>query len=205
MRVVPLHRESDTDYSCTCYWVLGDHNQPTDRNTLIDTGSSSLANLAYFMREMAILSKGIGKMAVEQVVITHDHFDHSGGLPGVERQFAPLTFSWLPLGSRRGESADGARLTVGDQEGVILHTPGHSDDSVCVYLPGTGTLFSGDTIFRITDTQGSYSRSYAASLERLASLDIRVIYPGHGSPIASEARSFIRACIDNVRRSPVSD
>jgi glyoxylase-like metal-dependent hydrolase (beta-lactamase superfamily II) len=205
MRIIPLHRESDSDYSCTCYWVLGDNNEPTDRNTLIDAGSSNLANLAHFMHEMTIMSKGIGKMAVEQVVITHEHFDHAGGFAGIDRQFAPLTYAWIPQGSRRGEARDGARIRVGDQEAVLLHTPGHSEDSMCVFLPESGTLFSGDTVFRITDNLGSYPRSYVSYLERLAALDIRAVYPGRGSPILSGALSFIRDCSDNVRRSPLSD
>ena len=75
MRVIPLHLDDPSDYSCVCYWVLGENNTATDRNTLIDTGSSHPDNLAYFLREMARLPKGIGKRSVEQVVLTHGHFD----------------------------------------------------------------------------------------------------------------------------------
>jgi glyoxylase-like metal-dependent hydrolase (beta-lactamase superfamily II) len=203
MRVIPLHRDSDTDYSCVSYWILGDHNEPTDRNTLIDTGSSNLANLGFFMHEMTILSKGIGKMAVEQVILTHEHFDHAGGLPGIDRQFAPRTYSWLPLGARHEATPDGLHLIVGDQDAILLHTPGHSEDSICVYLPAIRTLFSGDTVFRITDSQGSYSRAYRSSLERLATLEIAALYPGHGLPILGEVLPFIRDCIDKVGRSLV--
>ena len=205
MRVIPLHRESDTDYSCTCYWVLGDHNESMDRNTLIDTGSVNLANLAYFMREMAILSKGIGKMAVEQVVLTHEHFDHAGGLPGLERQFAPRCYAWLPRGERPEAVSDGMHLRLGDRDALLLHTPGHSEDSICVYVPTQRALFSGDTLFRITDNQGSYSRAYLNSLRRLAALDIQTVYPGHGCPIDSGAMAFIQACVDNVNASLISD
>jgi glyoxylase-like metal-dependent hydrolase (beta-lactamase superfamily II) len=205
MRVIPLHRDSDSDYSCICYWVLGDHNMASDRNTLIDTGSANLGNLGFFMREMTILSKGIGKMAVEQVILTHEHFDHSGGLEAIDRQFAPKTYSYLPSGGRHEPARDGTRVMVGDQEGVILHTPGHSKDSICVFLPGIRTLFSGDTVFRITDNQGSYPRVYLTSLERLAGLDIRILYPGHGVPIMDDAIFFIDACIDYVSRSLLKD
>lgn len=203
MRIVPLHRGSDTDYSCICYWILGDRNEAGDRNTLIDAGSASLANLAYFLHEMTIMSKGIGKMAVEQVILTHEHYDHAGGLPGIERQFAPATYSLRPHGARHEAARDGMRLIIGDQEAILLHTPGHSEDSICVFVPALKVLFSGDTIFRITDSQGSYPREYLGSLERLSALGIRAIYPGHGAPIENGVQAFIAACIENVSRSPV--
>ena len=205
MRVIPLHRDSDSDYSGMSYWVLGDHNEAADRNTLIDTGSANLANLGYFMHQMSILAKGIGKMAIEQVILTHEHFDHAGGLPGIERQFDPKVYSYLPLGVQHVAVRDGMHVMVGDQDAILLHTPGHSADSICIYLPAVRTLFSGDTIFRITDSAGSYPRTYLTSLERIATLDIQTIYPGHGTPITSDVKSFITTCIENVARSVTND
>jgi len=96
-------------------------------------------------------------------------------------------------------------VRVGDQDGIILHTPGHSEDSICVYLPGTGTIFSGDTLFHISDDTGSYPRAYRESLERLCLLDIRGIYPGHGLPVQQGAQAFIRGCLEHVSRSLVID
>jgi len=205
MRVIPLHRDSDTDYSCICYWVLGDNNEVADRNTLIDAGSANLANLGYFMREMTIKSKGIGKMAVEQIILTHEHFDHAGGLPGLERQFAPTTCSWLPQGARHQAMTDGMHLRVGDQDAVVIHTPGHSPDSICVFLAQARVLFSGDTLFRISDTTGSYPRCYLDSLERLVRLDIQTVYPGHGPPIAGGVAAFIQDCHVKVAASVLVD
>ncbi len=205
MRVITLHRESNTDYSCITYWVLGDQNAPTDRNTLIDTGSRSPENLSYFFREMAAMSKGIGKMAIEQVILTHEHYDHSGGLSVIDRQFAPTIFSWLPTSGKHSAIRDGMHVMVGDQDAILLHTPGHSDDSICVYIPCTRTLFSGDSIFRITDNKGSYSRAYLASLERLAAMDIATIFPGHGNAITTDATGFIRACMDHVGKAIITN
>ena len=201
MRVIPLHRESDVDYSCVSYWVLGDQNAISDRNTLIDTGSKSAENSVFFFREMASMSKGIGKMAVEQVILTHEHYDHSGGLTVIDRQFAPAVYSWLPAGTKHMAVYDGMHVRVGDQDGIILHTPGHSDDSICVYLPLVRTLFSGDSVFRITDDQGSYSQAYLETLRRLSALEVVAIYPGHGLPILKNAVTFIGECADFVSKS----
>ena len=203
MRIIPLHRDSDTDYSCIVYWLLGDMNASSDRNTLIDTGSTSLANLGYFMREMLPQSKGIGKMAIEQIIITHGHYDHAGGLPGIVRQFNPALYSWNEVPGKYEKPKDGMHVMVGDQDAVIMHTPGHSDDSICIYLADKGILFSGDTIFRISDNQGTYTRAYENTLERLSSLGIKAIYPGHGNPITDNASSFIKSCLEHVKSSQI--
>jgi glyoxylase-like metal-dependent hydrolase (beta-lactamase superfamily II) len=96
-------------------------------------------------------------------------------------------------------------VTVGDQKGTLLHTPGHSEDSISLFLPGTGTLFSGDTLYRITDHLGAYPKAYVETLDRLAGLDVRAIYPGHGHAILDDARGFIRSCLDNVRLSLIQE
>jgi len=201
MRIIPLHRDSDTDYSCIVYWVLGDTNASGDRNTLIDTGSSNLANLGYFMREMLPQSKGIGKMAIEQIIITHEHYDHAGGLPGIVRQFNPVIYSCNEVPGKCEKARDGMHIMVGDEDAVILHTPGHSDDSVCVFVLDKGILFSGDTIFRISDNNGTYSRAYEDTLERLSTLGVKAIFPGHGNAITDDASGFIKKCLNHVKAS----
>jgi glyoxylase-like metal-dependent hydrolase (beta-lactamase superfamily II) len=205
MRIVPLHRDDPSGYSCCAYWILGENNTAEDRNTLVDTGSADPANLGYFLDEMATQSKGIGKKAVERVILTHAHFDHAGGLPGIVAQFDPDLYAWLPLDRPSKPIRNGMALMVGDRMATLIHTPGHSDDSICVFLPDSGTLFSGDTLYRISDHQGAYPRAYARSLERLAGLAVRTILPGHGRPIVKDAMGFIHGCLDNVRQSRLQD
>jgi len=205
VRILPLHRDDPSDYSCVSYWILGENNTAADRNTLIDTGSAAPGNLVFFMEEMASRPKGIGKRAVEQVILTHAHFDHTGGLPGVEDRFHPEVFAWLPMAGAAGPVRDGMRLVIGDQEAILIHTPGHSDDSISVFLPETGILFSGDTLYRISDHLGAYPKAYLRTLERLAGLQVRTIYPGHGRPIKRDAAGFIHGCLGNVRHSVLED
>jgi glyoxylase-like metal-dependent hydrolase (beta-lactamase superfamily II) len=205
VRVVPLHWNDPADYSCVSYWVLGENNTASDRNTLIDTGSAHPGSQAFLLGKMAGTPKGIGKRAVEQVILTHAHFDHTGGLEVLEAQFGPETYAWIPAGRRHRPVQDGLALKVGDREGTLLHTPGHSEDSICLFLPEPGVLFSGDTLYRITDHLGAYPKAYLGTLERLARLEVRAIYPGHGQPVLADAMGFIQGCLDNVRQSPVQD
>jgi len=77
----------------------------------------------------------------------------------------------------------------------LLHTPGHTPGSVCLYWPEDKVLFSGDTLFRMgygrTDLPGGNSMQLIDSLEHLFTLpsDVRV-YPGHGdfTTIGAEKR-----------------
>ena len=79
--------------------------------------------------------------------------------------------------------AEGDRVTVGDEELSVIHTPGHSQGSCCFLAPGI--LFSGDLIFQgavgRTDLPGGDPVELDRSLARVADLPgDTVIYPGHG-------------------------
>lgn len=202
MRILTLHPDHSMDYSSNIYWVLGDSNHPEDRNTLVDVGSSHPGNLDYLLGQMKQHSKGIGKSVVEQVLITHAHYDHIGGLPTLLRVYQPRVYGYTMVFGVQHAIKEGSRLRLGDREFVVLHTPGHSEDSVCFYCKEEGVLFSGDTLFRISDATGHYSEAYQQSLERLLKLELRVIYPGHGEPITRGIRTFIAESLDNVRASP---
>jgi len=78
---------------------------------------------------------------------------------------------------------DGDVIKVGDLSFTVLHTPGHSPGSICLY--GEGVLFSGDTLFREgigrSDLPGGNYRELMNSLHRLMALsEDTVVYPGHG-------------------------
>jgi glyoxylase-like metal-dependent hydrolase (beta-lactamase superfamily II) len=68
----------------------------------------------------------------------------------------------------------------------VLHTPGHTEGSVCLYAPDEGQLFSGDTLFAggwgRVDLPGGDPEAMVESLARLGGLeDVVAVLPGHGS------------------------
>lgn len=84
---------------------------------------------------------------------------------------------------------DELRIDLGGRQVHLFHTPGHSDDSACVYLPGEGILFAGDTVVTgIVPAIGDGSGvAMEASLGRLAELEIEILVAGHG-PVLHGAR-----------------
>ena len=76
-------------------------------------------------------------------------------------------------------------LSVAGLDFEIIHTPGHSKGSACLYLPDEGALFSGDTLFRAgfgrMDLYGGSQLQMRDSLRCLLALPQEVrVYPGHG-------------------------
>ena len=202
MRIVRLHRDHPDAYACNVYWITGG---PDRTNTLVDVGSSHPDNLAALLRQMEGHPKGIGRRAVEQVVLTHAHYDHVGGLPAVIDRFNPEVHAYRLEPGVGHALRDGAWLRLGDKDFQVLHTPGHSEDSICLHCPGTGDLFSGDTLYRISDAAGTYPRCYADSLARLKALGAATVHPGHGEPIREGVASFIEEALVQVRRSLLQD
>jgi glyoxylase-like metal-dependent hydrolase (beta-lactamase superfamily II) len=86
---------------------------------------------------------------------------------------------------------DGASLSADGLDATIYNTPGHSTGSICI-LTTTGDLFAGDLLTNSTGKAMLNSMMYdkeagTASLERLKSLPIQTVYPGHGQPFPWEA------------------
>jgi len=98
---------------------------------------------------------------------------------------------------------DGQTLRLADQWFEVIHTPGHTSDSICLYCAEEGVLFSGDTSLMITDTGSSYQHDFARALERIARRDIKAICPGHGKPISRGVKQSIYRSLDNVRKSKI--
>ncbi len=195
---VTLFKKNPNVYSCNVYLVRGDWNAINDVNTLIDVGTDG-----FILEELSTMSTGVGKRRVEQVVLTHEHFDHSGGLSKVIAEFAPTVIAYSMIQGVTDKAKDGKWIKVGDRDAQILHTPGHSNDSICIYVPDEAALFSGDTQLSIKTPGGTYSQEYLNVLQRLYRLKINAVYPGHDDPIFSGIREMLEETIENVTRSKI--
>lgn len=187
MRVVTLEN-SGRIYTSQVYLVLGDASRLEDVNTLVDVGQdpSVLASI-----ERA--PTGVGKRPVEQVVLTHSHSDHCALLPEVRAAFGPRVLAFSPnVAGVDGLLRDGDSLRMGDAVFEVVHVPGHSSDSICLYNQSQGVLFAGDSPLVITSPGGSYEAGFRAALEKLCARDVSRIYFGHGPPLAERCNQRLR-------------
>lgn len=197
MRIITLPL-NPVKYSCNVYYVLGDWNTLEDLNTLIDVGSDD-----FVIPHIEKVSTGIGQKKVSQVVITHEHFDHRGGLKFVKQKFNPTVFAFNKNEFVDFKVVDGMEIRIGDREAVLLHTPGHSNDSICVYVPTEGVLFSGDLPLSIHSSGDTFTLSYLNTMRKLAHFYIKDIYPGHGNPILGDGLQIIRKTLEIVEHSKI--
>jgi len=183
-------------YTSHVYLVLGDWNAIDDINTLIDVGRDSSIIAAIKNR-----STGVGKKPIDQVILTHSHYDHTGLLPGIQKAFSPVVCAHPGFKGADRHLKDGELIRIADKIFEIIYTPGHSNDSICIYCKAGGVLFSGDTPLDIKTCGGTYEDSFIMALEKLAKKNIKTIYPGHDAAIIGNGNHVIRKTLMNVRKS----
>jgi glyoxylase-like metal-dependent hydrolase (beta-lactamase superfamily II) len=162
-----------------------------------------------------------GPVAV--VLLTHGHHDHSEGAGRLaELTGAPVRA--LDPAHRLGQEGlrEGDVVAVAGVEVRVLHTPGHSSDSLSFLLAGDGApdaVLTGDTVLGrgttvVAHPDGVLSE-YLRSLRRLQDLGDLAVLPGHGPelPSAAEAAAFylahregrleqVRAAVEDGARTP---
>jgi len=121
---------------------------------------------------------------VKYIVNTHHHFDHTIGNDTIKNETgAPILQYKTSTIKHDLEVSDGDTIKFGDSELTVIHTPGHSKDSMC--LVGDGKIFSGDTLFvgacgRVDLPGGDVREMYHSLVNILRKMDDNlVMYPGH--------------------------
>jgi len=193
MQITNLTDPRGMVYSSNVYLIHGDWNAIEDVNCLVDVGNDPSV-----IDKIKKTSNGVGKRLIEQVILTHSHFDHAALLPKIRESFKPVVYAFSPFMDADVVLTDGQKLRCGDRELEVIYTPGHSDDSICLYCEVDGTLFVGDTPVIIWSADGSYEERFVRALARLSEKDVRAIYFGHGSPVVEDAQTVLAESLKNV-------
>jgi len=180
---------------CNCS-IIGD--ETTHEAMVIDPGDNIDEVLALIRKH---------NLQVKQIVITHAHIDHVGGAMKLraatgapillnQNDYALLNMldvqaTWIGVPTPDKVEIDrsistGETVTAGQHTAQILHTPGHTEGSICLYFEAEKKLIAGDTLFAgsigRTDLPGGSTQKIMRSLhDTVLSLpdEIEVI-PGHG-------------------------
>src|SRR6185437_8903957 len=180
---------------CNCS-IIGDES--TLQAMVIDPGDDISDVLSIVQKH---------NLTVKQIVITHAHIDHVGGAMKLrETTGAPILINendyallkmldvqaaWLGMTAPGyveidHSVADADKVVAGPLTANVIHTPGHTEGSICLYFPAQQKLIAGDTLFAgsigRTDLPGGNFNKIIRSLhEKLLALpDETVVVPGHG-------------------------
>ncbi len=197
-----------------------------DPNTmfLIDTGTSSgSAKILSYLKQT-----GKTPSNISEIILTHSDADHSGSAAALKRDtgaklavgeldasrvsgqlkkiketsgFGNFLMSFFGMFMKVERVTPDVILKDGDTVGPlsVIHTPGHTDGSICVYKPGYA-LFVGDSL----RTSGSgeikmpgnmlnrNSAELRKSVEKISKLDFTLLLPGHGKPITSNGSQKLK-------------
>lgn len=164
-------------------WLIG-----RDPCWVVDPGPAIDAHLDAVAAEVSRRG-GAGGIA-----LTHDHGDHSDGVPGLLARLG----GGVPVAAARG-SVDVA-LAEGSRFGPLsaVATPGHAPDHLAFVAEGvccTGDTVLGEGSVFVAPEPGAL-RAYLEGLERLLEFELEVLLPGHGPPVRDPA-ARLRGYIDH--------
>lgn len=180
---------------CNCS-IIGDE---TTREAMVIDPGDDINNVLALVRKH--------NLKVKQIVITHAHIDHVGGAMKLRAttgapillnqndyallQMLDVQAAWIGMPAPGNVEIDhsvttGETVSAGSHTAQILHTPGHTEGSICLYFSAENKLIAGDTLFAgsigRTDLPGGSMQKIMRSLHDtvLALPDDTVVVPGHG-------------------------
>ena len=180
---------------CNCS-IIGDE---TSREAMVIDPGDDIADI------LAVIQKH--NLNVKQIVITHAHIDHVGGAMKLRAatgapillnqndlallKMLDLQAAWIgmaPPGKVNIDHGIGEldKVQAGPLVAQVMHTPGHTEGSVCLYFPAQQKLIAGDTLFagsigRTDLPGGSFEKIISSLHEKVLALpDETVVVPGHG-------------------------
>lgn len=213
-------------------WLSSNNVVFTGRNrtALVDSGY-----LTHAPQTLALVEHALQGRPLDLLVNTHLHSDHCGGNAALQRKYDCRTvipaaeankvrawdegaLTYASTGQRcerftfDGTLAPGDAIELGDQEWQVLGAPGHDPHSLILYNPQERILISADAlwengfgvIFPELDGEPGFDET-RATLELIATLDIRVVIPGHGAPFTDVPKALKAAFsrIDYLSADPV--
>jgi len=157
-----------------------------------------------------IESLGLSPDSLKSVIITHYHFDHTGGLRELVDRFNVTVYSHRDekelIEEESGVEVDEV-LVDGDQiYGLtVIHTPGHTPGHICLLDQDTKALFIGDLVYEENGVLYEIPRKYSRdpignreSIKKLLAYDFKHILPSHGKPIMDNGYEKLRELVSKL-------
>ena len=188
---------SMTANNCNTYFIDG------EKRILVDPGHYHLFD--HVRDELSGLS--LSPEDIEMVIITHGHPDHMEGVKIFQETDALIAVSSAEMEFIKtvaphygeilgipefepGILLQEGDLKIGNLNFEVIHTPGHSPGSVCLYWPDRKTLFTGDVVFDQgigrTDLPGGDGEELRESIRKISRLDVDYLLTGHGGIVVGK-------------------
>ena len=207
-----IFRLKGEDTSSHSYLIRGDY-----KNVLIDSG----VDKNFSKLQKSLLTLGLKIRDIDIVINTHEHFDHIGANRYFQdysliaaHRFAATKITVEDRYVTMYKSGDlnepslrvhlwlesKSRFDLGNYSLNIIHTPGHTSGSICIYEPVRKILFTGDTVFAggtlsYIGESGSVG-DYIDSISHLETRKINELYPGHGKVSKSPEEDMQKAILN---------